>query len=606
MSTEGKEVVNNEEVPTGVFKEEESFEENPRPEEIAAVDIADTRGDIEEEKKHLQEAQEENETNVLASSSSHQTTTSFINDNSATRKKCKQWYAAPTSIRWQNENSSNSYHNESNDEEWEYLFADLFYVPAISSLSELLSSVVGDPVVDTKAKDKVVGEITYSEHSYVRNEAVLCFIAVFFAIWFSWYHQCVYECKFIARDTFHRLVNRIRLMFVSVAIYQISGYDELVGSENDPSTDSRGNECSFYFCMGITLECLISLLLRVETIIMTRDDDAVRNDSIITVGLELFPRLIFYIAAWITHNNPEQWTWLVLSGVVVPSYLFMLVQHFKYSSMIPMSRQVLLSRIGSWVSIVIGEGIISILNPGSSRRENDLISAVLIIFTLIIMHALYFSYQGQISASEKFRGRMQTALIEAMSIAFIGIGVSAKQGTFLTNSLLDFRSIDKLSNDTSSNATIPEHYSDFIYSYKQSWKVVIDEPNNFKGFTKMNTSSKYYYKIFRLYFNRVYFICLPMLLFCLEVIFWTSNPAYVENMRRLFQGERGSKGLRTLVASSLVFELASLLTVALTGCLNDGMVELEPVYKHLIGFVLSTAFLLSRIMNIYILQKVEV
>ena len=91
------------------------------------------------------------------------------------------------------------------------------------------------------------------------------------------------------------------------------------------------------------------------------------------------------------------------------------------------------------------------------------------------MHSLYFSYQGQISASEKFRGRMQTALIELMSIAFIGIGVSAKQGTFLTNSLLDFRSIDKLSNDTSSNATIPEHYSDFIYSYKQSWKVVIDD-----------------------------------------------------------------------------------------------------------------------------------
>ena len=93
-----------------------------------------------------------------------------------------------------------------------------------------------------------------------------------------------------------------------------------------------------------------------------------------------------------------------------------------------------------------------------------------------------------------------------------------------------------------------------------------------------------------------------MLLFCLEVIFWTSNPAYVENMRRLFQGERGSKGLRTLVASSLVFELASLLTVAITGCLNDEMMSLEPVYKHLIGFVLSTAFLLLRIMTVSVLQ----
>ena len=189
-TTEEKEVVNNnEEAPTGGFKEE-SFEENPSPEEVAAVDIADTHGDIEEEKKHLQEAQEENKTNVLASSSSHQTTTSFINDNSATQKGYKQWYAAPTSIRWQNENS-NSYHNESNeDEEWESLFVDLFYVPAISSLSELLSSIVADPVVDTK--EEVVGEIAYySMHDYFRNEALLCFFAVFFAIWSSWCHHDV-------------------------------------------------------------------------------------------------------------------------------------------------------------------------------------------------------------------------------------------------------------------------------------------------------------------------------------------------------------------------------------------------------------------------------
>ena len=123
---------------------------------------------------------------------------------------------------------------------------------------------------------------------------------------------------------------------------------------------AKQNELSFYFCLGITLECIISLLLRVEAIIMTRDDDgAARKDSIVTVGFEFCPRLAFYIAAWITHNNSEQWPWLVLCGALVPSIFLMLVQHFKRISVLPMSRHVFTSRIGSWVSIVIGEGIIS-------------------------------------------------------------------------------------------------------------------------------------------------------------------------------------------------------------------------------------------------------
>ena len=556
-----------------------------------AVDTADAGASV-EEVKYLQE-EEENESKILASSSNHETAGSTSNNIDVTRNKNTKWYAAPT--LWQNENSS-SHHSE--NDEWEHLFLDLFYVPAISNLSELLLSVVGDPDV----RQEEVGEMSYEDWD-IRGGAMLCFFAVFFAIWYSWYHQCVYECKYIARDTFHRLVNRGRLIFVAVSIYQISGYDELVDGLHSFSTDSRGNERSFYFCLGLTLECLISLLLRVEAFIMTRDDDGVvRKDSIVTDGFELCPRLVFYVAAWITHNNSEQWPWLVLCGALVPSIFLMLVQHFKYISLIPMSRQVFIPRIGSWVSIVIGEGIISLLNPGDMRRENDLISAVLGIFTLTIVHSIYFSDHGQISASEKIRGRLQTALIELLSIAFIGLGVASKQGNYIQNLLLDMRDIDKWKNFTGFNATMPEHPSDLMYSVTQSWYVLIDEPNHFEATTDMHTSEKFYPMIYRQFANKTFFICLPALLFFLEAIFWTSNPAYAANVRRLFQGEGGGKGAKTLVVSILVLQLAVLLAVAVAGNVNDEMMLLEPVYRHVIGFVLSAAFLLSRIIVVSVLK----
>ncbi len=403
----------------------------------------------------------------------------------------------------------------------------------------------------------------------LRGGATLCFFAVFFAIWYSWYHHCVYECKFITRDIFHRFLNRGRLIFVAVSIYQILGYEEFMGAEN---------EVAFYFCLGITVECFISLCLRVETLIMTRDNDGVvRKDSMITVGFELCPRLAFYTAAWITQKYSEQWPWLVLCGALVPSIFFVFVQHFNFSSVSPMSHQVFIPRIASWVSIVIGEGIIALINPGSDRRENDLRASVLGIVTLTIVHSIYFSDHGQISASDKFRGGIQTALIALMSIAFIGIGVASKQGASTQNDLLGIKDFAWF-NSTSFNATIPEHPSEGSYYYPQCQFVLVDEENNFNGTSSMQIFDKVYLVIFQAYSNKTYFICLPALLFFLEAIFWTSNPVYVSKVRCLFQGERG-KGTKTLVALGFVLQLAALLTVAITGNLNRGMVFLEPVYS---------------------------
>ncbi len=558
----------------------------------SAVDTTDTGADV-EEKKFLQEEEEIESNIILASSSNHQTAGSTNISNVNATQKNSFWYAAPK--YWQNVDST-SHHNDG--DEWEHLFLDLFYVPAISNLSELLASVMADPEVHEgrtevgmtelgEGEVRVVSE--YDIWYHLRGGATLCFFAVFFAVWYSWYHHCVYECKFIARDIFHRFLNRGRLIFVAVSIYQISGYDEFMGAEN---------ELAFYFCLGITVECFISLCLRVETLIMTRDNDGVvRKDSMITVGFELCPRLAFYTAAWITQKYSEQWPWLVLCGALVPSIFFMFVQHFNFSSVSPMSHQVFIPRIASWVSIVIGEGIIALLNPGSDRREDDLRSTALGIITLTILHSIYFSDLGQISASDKFRGGIQTALIALMSIAFIGIGVASKQGAITYDDLLGIKDFAWF-NGTSFNATIPpEHPSEDSYYYQQCQFVLVDEENNFNGTSSMiYLSDKDYLVIFQAYSNTTYFICLPALLFFLEAIFWT-NPAYVSKVRCLFQEEWG-RGTKTLVASGFVLQLAALLTVAIAGNLNRGMMFLD----HLIGCLLSAAFLLSRLMVVSALQ----
>lgn len=223
-----------------------------------AVDTSDAGADVEEK---CQQEEEENESNLLASSN-HQTagSTNTGNVDAIQKNTHSVWYAAPK--YWQNVDST-SHHND--DDEWEHLFLDLFYVPAISNLSELLASAMDDPEVHQVVTE--VGIMRNFNTSYnLRGGAMLCFFAVFFAVWYSWYHQCVYECKFIARDTFHLFLNRGRLIFVAISIYQISGYEEFVGAEN---------ELAFYFCLGITFECFISLCLRVETLIMTRDNDGV-------------------------------------------------------------------------------------------------------------------------------------------------------------------------------------------------------------------------------------------------------------------------------------------------------------------------------------------
>ena len=153
------------------------------------------------------------------------------------------------------------------------------------------------------------------------------------------------------------------------------------------------------------------------------------------------------------------------------------------------------------------------------------------------------------------------------------------------------------------NATMPERPSEFMYAYETEYQVVvIDEPNNFKATAIVPRSENYYPMVLRQFANLTFFICLPALLFFLEAIFWTSNPAYVAKVRSLFRGQDGGKGKMTLVVSILVLQLAALLAVAVTGSINDGMMSLEQVYRHVIGFVLSGAFLLSRIIVVSVLK----
>ncbi|EJK72471.1 hypothetical protein THAOC_05995, partial [Thalassiosira oceanica] len=142
--------------------------------------------------------------------------------------------------------------------EWEHIFLDLFYVPAISNLSEMLQGIFTSGHVNM---DFDGDEWMYYTHGN------LCFIAVFFSIWSTWYHNTVFVSKYVANSRFHRLMNRARLLLVAIAIFHITEAQEM---------EEIGNESSFYYCLGITLECALTILGRIE--LMLQGDARMRND----------------------------------------------------------------------------------------------------------------------------------------------------------------------------------------------------------------------------------------------------------------------------------------------------------------------------------------
>ena len=300
---------------------------------------------------------------------------------------------------------------EEHDEraEWEHIFLDLFYVPAISNLSEMLQGILLSGHVDTSEVD-IVGDDRYLTHGYT------CFFAVFFSIWSTWYHSTVTVCKFVANSEFHRMMNRMRLLLVAVAIFHIKEADEMM---------DEANVTSFYFCFGITMECAITIISRIELIL--QGNQRMKKDSVVVLCFVYFPRLALYAAALFRQDRSRDWHFLVLCGALVPSVLAIVGEYF--FAMVPLDQHKYSERIGAWVSVLLGEGVIGLLKANKHHSDGDRWATVIIgLMTLMVLHSIYFYKQGSVQDSDKFKGWLESGSIQALSLGVIGIGVFAANG----------------------------------------------------------------------------------------------------------------------------------------------------------------------------------
>ena len=271
---------------------------------------------------------------------------------------------------------------EEHDEsaEWEHIFLDLFYVPAISNLSEMLQVIFTSGHLNT---DEDGDAWIYSTHGY------LCFFAVFFSIWSTWYHNAIYVCKFVANSKFHRLMNRTRLLLVAIAIFHIKDAEEMT---------EIANETSFYFCLGITLECALTILGRIEVIL--QGNAPMKRDSVVHLCSVFIPRLALYTAAWVSQSHSREWPVLVLCGSLIPSVLAVAGEYF--ITMVPIDQHKYNERIGAWVSVLIGEGVIGLLKMNSHHADEDRwITVIIGLMTLMVLHSIYFHKRGSVQDSDK-------------------------------------------------------------------------------------------------------------------------------------------------------------------------------------------------------------
>ena len=209
---------------------------------------------------------------------------------------------------------------------------------------------------------------------------------------------------------------RMRLLLVAIAIFHI---------KEAPEMTEAGNETSFYFCLGITLECALTIIGRIE--LMLQGDARMRNDSAAVLCIVFVPRLVLYTAAWLSQSHYREWPVLVLCGSLIPSVLAVAGEYF--ITMVPIDQHKYNERIGAWVCVLLGEGVISLLKENIDTSSGERwITVIIVLMTLMVLHSIYFHKQGSVQDSDKFRGWLQSGSIQALSIGVIGIGVFAANG----------------------------------------------------------------------------------------------------------------------------------------------------------------------------------
>ena len=166
---------------------------------------------------------------------------------------------------------------------WGDLFFDLFYVAAAYNLGTLLMSTLTPSLYD---------------------RGIVYFIGAFGPLYNCWESKLFYESRYSVGDYAHQILEVIRVFFLSFSVLHIKSIDLM----SDPKSAEM-----FGFTLGIFIESLIRIILKIELILVGQgDQEAIRNHSRRKVKVTYLPQTLFFLAAVIVsgiqlwnENHPE-------------------------------------------------------------------------------------------------------------------------------------------------------------------------------------------------------------------------------------------------------------------------------------------------------------
>ena len=480
--------------------------------------------------------------------------------------------------------SSNS---NNNHEESEYVFLDLFFVPAMSNTAELLLSIV-------KSNTLNPGSANYAT-----------FFAVFFGVWIAWLEQTWMHAKYRSHDVFHKFVKRFQILCISISIFHIKEVHEMYDGTTTPP--------QLWFCLGLVLHSFITLLLESELHFFS-PIPAVKNESKRTISCYLVWRLVLYITATVMARSESiAWVICIFVGGLFPitihiAFFQRIYNYYKNGRWeksiladVPLEQSVVRERVGEWVNITLGDSVFTLLMAGNS---SEWVHVILGIVSTILFHCFYFYSGGQIMENhdKKKNALRQLYLVGWLSMAWLGISISYKTG-LTTNHYLrsEVQPIEGGKEEGNGTLTVLDlinlgvlnkydieiitETKEIIRSGSFSGLIIPGEDEGEDIFT-----NHYQRRI-----NQFYFTCLCASILILEVIFWSSNMQLRQARRKAFSLEGSAAASRKCCFWGMYFlQYSCVITVLVCGHTVERMYMLGAAYTYAIGIALLTISSLIR------------
>eukprot|EP00565_Helicotheca_tamesis_P001307 CAMPEP_0185727646 /NCGR_PEP_ID=MMETSP1171-20130828/3277_1 /TAXON_ID=374046 /ORGANISM="Helicotheca tamensis, Strain CCMP826" /LENGTH=650 /DNA_ID=CAMNT_0028396257 /DNA_START=26 /DNA_END=1978 /DNA_ORIENTATION=- len=332
---------------------------------------------------------------------------------------------------------------------WGDIFFDLFYVAAAYNLGALLIS-------------SMTPELWF--------HGVVYFIGIFGPLFNAWESKLVYEARYTVIDYFHRLVEVVRVLFLSISVLHIKPLELM--------SDARSAE-SLGFCLGLLLECCIRIFLKSELIKVGEGDvEAIRNHSKRKLVVSYVPLAIFYLAAVIVagvrygNSGGSSYTtdynekdakdngdhrFLAGPGIYsngwsiddLPialcaiAYVFnltftlfrktVLLPHsddFRKEN-VPSNIDFCIHRYGEWTMLMLGEAVLSLLIVETTEVFDYYFVALVGVITVIMIQGLHFESEPSHADNHALWRNMQagqwySVFLQLLSMGLIAFGVSYK------------------------------------------------------------------------------------------------------------------------------------------------------------------------------------